>query len=45
MWPYKGSDASTGRAFAEYMTVFAIPPTELAANDELYQNYGYPRAK
>ena len=45
MWPYKGSDASTGRAFSEHMTVFAIPPTELAANGELYQNYGYPRAK
>lgn len=42
IWPYKGSDASTGRAFAEYMTVFAIPPTELATNDLLYQNYGYP---
>ena len=45
MWPYKGSDASAGKAFDEYMTVFAIPPTELAANDYLYQNYGYPRAK
>ncbi len=45
MWPYKGSDASAGKAFEEYMTVFAIPPTELAANDYLYQNYGYPRAK
>lgn len=45
MWPYKGSDASTGRAFAEYMTVFAIPPTELAANDLLEQNYGYPKAR
>lgn len=42
IWPYKGSDASTGRAFAEHMTVFAIPPTELATNDLLYQNYGYP---
>lgn len=45
MWPYKGSDASSGRSFADYMTVFAIPPTELAANSDLYQNYGYPRAK
>ena len=45
IWPYKGSDASSGRSFADYMTVFAIPPTELAANSDLYQNYGYPRAK
>lgn len=42
IWPYKGSDAFRGRAFAEYMNVFAIPPTELASNDALYQNYGYP---
>lgn len=42
IWPYKGSDAFKGRAFAEYMNVFAIPPTELASNDALYQNYGYP---
>ncbi|MBR2127493.1 MAG: RagB/SusD family nutrient uptake outer membrane protein [Bacteroidales bacterium] len=44
-WPYKGSDAFTGKSFPEYMTVFAIPPTELAANDALYQNYGYPTTK
>jgi hypothetical protein len=42
IWPYKGSDAFKGKAFDEYMNVFAIPPTELAANTELYQNYGYP---
>ena len=42
IWPYKGSDAFKGRAFDEYMNVFAIPPTELASNDALYQNYGYP---
>ena len=42
IWPYKGSDSSTGKGFAEYMNVFAIPPTELATNDALYQNYGYP---
>lgn len=45
IWPYKGSDASSGKAFEEYMTVFAIPPTELAANTDLYQNYGYPTSK
>ena len=45
IWPYKGSDAFTGRAFNEYMNVFAIPPTELSANSELYQNYGYPLPK
>lgn len=44
-WPYKGSDVSSGKGFSEHMTVFAIPPTELAANDALYQNYGYPDAK
>jgi len=27
------------------MNVFAIPPTELAANGELYQNFGYPTPK
>lgn len=42
IWPYKGSDAFKGKAFDEYMNVFAIPPTELAANTSLYQNYGYP---
>jgi hypothetical protein len=45
IWPYKGSDAFTGRAFNKYMNVFAIPPTELSANSELYQNYGYPLPK
>lgn len=45
IWPYKGSDAFTGRAFDKYMNVFAIPPTELSANSELYQNYGYPLPK
>lgn len=42
IWPYKGSDAFKGGEFDQYMNVFAIPPTELAANGELYQNYGYP---
>ena len=44
-WPYKGTDAFKGQGFERYMNVFAIPPTELAANGELYQNYGYPQPK
>ena len=34
-----------GVKFEQYMNVFAIPPTELAANGALYQNYGYPTPK
>ena len=45
LWPYKGTDAFKGVAFEQYMNVFAIPPTELAANGELYQNFGYPTPK
>ena len=45
LWPYKGTDAFKGVKFEQYMNVFAIPPTELAANGVLYQNYGYPTPK
>ena len=41
IWPYKGCDSFSGRAFPEYMCIFPIPPTELAANPELVQNPGY----
>ena len=41
LWPYKGTDAFKGQKFSQHMNVFAIPPTELAANSALYQNYGY----
>ena len=44
-WPYKGSDAFKSTSFEPYKNVFAIPPTELAANDALYQNYGYKTVK
>lgn len=41
LWPYKGGDLFDGQAFPEYMCIFALPPTELAANPELKQNPGY----
>lgn len=41
LWPYKGGDSFAGQAFPEYRCVFALPPTELAANPELVQNPGY----
>ena len=41
LWPYKGSDSYSGQAFPEYRCLFPIPPSELAANDELVQNPGY----
>ena len=41
LWPYKGGDSYAGQAFPEYRCVFALPPTELAANPELVQNPGY----
>jgi len=39
-WPYKGNSYQ-GTGFPEYMNIFAIPPTDLAANVELKQNPGY----
>ena len=41
LWPYKGSDEFAGQAFPEYKCIFALPPTELAANPQLVQNPGY----
>ena len=41
LWPYKGGDAFEGKAFPAYRCLFAIPPTELAANPYLRQNPGY----
>lgn len=41
LWPYKGGDDFVGQAFPEYKCIFALPPTELAANPELKQNPGY----
>lgn len=41
LWPYKGGDEFAGQAFPEYKCIFALPPTELAANPELIQNPGY----
>lgn len=39
-WPYKGNSYQ-GTGFHEYMNIFAIPITDLAANTELEQNPGY----
>ena len=41
LWPYKGGDSFVGQPFPEYRSIFPIPPTELAANDQLKQNPGY----
>lgn len=41
LWPYKGGDSFSGRAFPEYKCIFPIPPTELATNKSLVQNPGY----
>ena len=41
LWPYKGGDDFAGQAFPAYKCIFALPPTELAANPELVQNPGY----
>jgi hypothetical protein len=41
LWPYKGGETYQGQAFADYMCLFPIPPTELAVNDKLQQNIGY----
>jgi hypothetical protein len=43
LWPYKGGDSFAGQAFPAYKCLFAIPPTELAVNDQLVQNPGYAR--
>ena len=42
LWTYKGGSYS-GQPFGEdgHMNIFAIPPTELAANPRLEQNPGY----
>lgn len=41
LWPYKGGDSFAGQSFPSYKRIFPIPPTELAANDNLKQNPGY----
>ena len=41
LWSYKGGDEFAGQAFPAYKCVFALPPTELAANPLLKQNPGY----
>jgi hypothetical protein len=41
IWPYKGGDSFAGQSFPAYKCLFAIPPTELAANPKLTQTPGY----
>jgi hypothetical protein len=41
LWPYKGGDEFSGKAFPAYKCIFSLPPTEMAANPELIQNPGY----
>lgn len=40
LWPWKGGSV-LGRGFADHMTIFAIPASELGSNPELSQNPGY----
>ena len=40
LWPYKGGSYD-GQSIPEYRTIFAIPPSEMAANPKLTQNPGY----
>lgn len=41
LWLYKGGESFGGQAFESYKDLFAIPPTDLAANVEIKQNPGY----
>lgn len=41
LWPYKGGNYN-GQSFQNYMSVFAIPLSELTNNPMLEQNPGYP---
>lgn len=41
LWAYKGGSYA-GQEFNGYMSIFAIPLTELASNPKLVQNPGYP---
>ena len=41
LWAYKGGSYA-GQEFNGYMSIFAIPLTELASNTKLVQNPGYP---
>lgn len=41
LWPYKGGESFGGQGFDSYKDLFAIPPTDLAANVEMKQNPGY----
>lgn len=42
LWPWKGG-VILGQGFADYMTIFAIPASELSSNKELTQNPGYAK--
>ena len=44
IWPWKGG-SMVGQGFAQHMTIFAIPASELASNPELEQNPGYKTQK
>ncbi len=37
----QGGSSFAGQSFPEYMCIFPIPPTELAANDLFVQNPAY----
>ena len=40
LWPYKGGSYD-GQSIPEYRKLFAIPPSEMAANPKLQQNPGF----
>ena len=41
VWPFKGGDAKTGKAFEDYKKLFAIPSSQILANPELKVPVGY----
>ena len=41
VWPFKGGDAKTGKAFEDYKKLYAIPSSQILANPELKNPVGY----
>ncbi|MBR2423773.1 MAG: RagB/SusD family nutrient uptake outer membrane protein [Tidjanibacter sp.] len=41
VWPFKGGDAQTGKAFEDYKKLYAIPSSQILANPELKNPEGY----
>ncbi len=41
LWPFKGGDAKTGKAFEDYKKLYAIPSSQILANPDLVNPEGY----